>query len=39
MMKKVFQEPDESIFRDREKEAKFWEENYKETWKSGKPVR
>ena len=31
--------PDESIFKDREKEAKFWEENYKETWKEGKPVK
>jgi predicted DNA binding CopG/RHH family protein len=39
MNKKAFQEPDESIFRDREKEAKFWEENYKETWKKGKPVK
>lgn len=38
MKKKVFKEPDESIFRDREKEAKFWEENYKETWKRGKPI-
>lgn len=39
MTKKVFKEPDESIFRDREREAKFWEENYKETWKRGKPVK
>ncbi len=31
--------PDKSIFKDREKEAKFWEENYKETWKSGKSVK
>ena len=31
--------PDKSIFKDREKEAKFWEENYKETWKNGKPVK
>lgn len=31
--------PNKSTFKDREKEAKFWEENYKETWKKGKPVR
>lgn len=31
--------PDSSIFRDREKEAKFWEENFKETWKTGKPIK
>lgn len=31
--------PDESIFRDREKEAEFWEKNYKETWATGKPVK
>ena len=31
--------PDKSTFKDRDKEAKFWEENYKETWKSGKPVK
>lgn len=30
--------PDKSIFKDREKEAEFWEKNYKETWKKGKPV-
>ena len=30
--------PDMSIFKDRNKEAKFWEENYRETWKSGKPI-
>ena len=38
-MKKTISVPDKSIFKDREKEAKFWEENYKETWKSGKPVK
>ncbi|HVF69820.1 MAG TPA: CopG family antitoxin [Xanthomonadales bacterium] len=31
--------PDKSIFKDREKEAKFWEKNYKEAWKNGKPVK
>lgn len=31
--------PDISIFKDREKEAKFWEENYRETWKTGKPIK
>ncbi|OGG03452.1 hypothetical protein A2W14_05345 [Candidatus Gottesmanbacteria bacterium RBG_16_37_8] len=31
--------PDKSIFKDSKKEAKFWEKNYKETWKHGKPVK
>lgn len=31
--------PDISIFKDREKEAKFWEENFRETWKTGKSVK
>ena len=31
--------PDESIFRDREKEAKFWEEHFDEAWEAGKPVK
>lgn len=31
--------PDKSIFKDREKEAKFWETNYRKTWKEGKPVK
>lgn len=31
--------PDESIFKDREKEAEFWEKNYKQTWKTGKPIK
>lgn len=31
--------PDQATFKNREKEAKFWEENYKETWKKGKPVK
>lgn len=31
--------PDTSIFKDREKEAKFWEKNYKKTQKTGKPVK
>ena len=30
--------PNESIFKDNEKEAKFWEENYKKTKVTGKPV-
>ncbi len=30
--------PDESVFKDREKEAKFWEENYEEAFRKGKPV-
>jgi len=30
--------PNKSIFKNRDKEAKFWEENYKDTWKQGKPV-
>ncbi len=38
-MKKTKQSvPNESIFRDREKEAKFWEENFDEAWKAGKPI-
>ncbi|OGK15005.1 hypothetical protein A2774_01150 [Candidatus Roizmanbacteria bacterium RIFCSPHIGHO2_01_FULL_39_12c] len=28
--------PNKSIFTNREKEAKFWEKNYKETWEKGK---
>ena len=28
--------PDEQIFKDREKEAKFWENNFDESWKAGK---
>lgn len=30
--------PDDSTFKNREKEAKFWEENYKKTGITGKPV-
>lgn len=30
--------PDKSIFKDRKKEAKFWEKHYKETWQRGKPT-
>lgn len=30
--------PDEKVFRDREKEAAFWEKNYKEAFKNGKSV-
>jgi predicted DNA binding CopG/RHH family protein len=31
--------PSKSIFEDREKEAEFWEKNYKDTWKIGKPIK
>lgn len=31
--------PKKSVFRDREKEATFWEENFMETRKKGKPVK
>lgn len=31
--------PSESIFRVREKEAKFWEENFDDAWKAGKPIK
>lgn len=34
-----FIEPTDEIFKDRDKEAKFWEENFDETWKRGKPVK
>lgn len=30
--------PNDKIFKDRGKEAEFWEKNYKETWKKGKSV-
>jgi predicted DNA binding CopG/RHH family protein len=31
--------PDESIFKDREKEAKFWEKNFDDAWAAGKPIK
>ena len=31
--------PNKSTFKDREKEAKFWEEHFDEAWKHGKPVK
>ena len=31
--------PNKSIFQDREKEAEFWEKNFKETWATGKPIK
>ncbi len=31
--------PNISIFKDRDKEAAFWEKNYKETWTTGKLVK
>ena len=39
MKKAKIIEPDESIFRDRDKEAKFWEENFDAAWKAGKPIK
>jgi len=39
MKKAKIIEPNESIFRDRDKEAKFWEENFDTAWKTGKPVK
>lgn len=39
MKKTKIIEPDESIFRDRDKEAKFWEENFDAAWKAGKPIK
>lgn len=30
---------DKSVFKDRNKEAKFLEENYREIWKTGKPIK
>ena len=39
-MKKTKQPvPDESIFKDRDKEAKFWEENFDKAWEAGKRVK
>lgn len=31
--------PDNSIFKDRDKESKFWEEHFDEAWKKGRPVK
>ena len=31
--------PDESIFTDRDKEAKFWEEHFDEAFAQGKPIK
>ena len=39
MTKTKLQAPDESIFRDREKEAKFWEEHFDEAWATGRKVK
>lgn len=30
--------PNKSVFKDPQKEAKFWEENFEKTFKEGKPV-
>ncbi len=39
MKKKKHTIPDESIFKDREKEAKYWEDHFDEAWSAGKPVK
>lgn len=39
MKKKNSSVPDESVFRDRAKEASYWEKNYRQAWKTGKPVK
>lgn len=31
--------PNKAIFRDRKKEAQFWEKNFDKAWKKGKPVK
>ncbi|OGK10238.1 hypothetical protein A2954_02680 [Candidatus Roizmanbacteria bacterium RIFCSPLOWO2_01_FULL_37_12] len=31
--------PNKSIFKNREKEAEFWEKNYKKGWKEGKSMK
>lgn len=31
--------PDTSVFKDRDNEAKFWEKNSRDTWKTGTPVK
>lgn len=31
--------PDESIFRDREKEARFWEKHFAQAWDTGKSAK
>ncbi|HSW47848.1 MAG TPA: CopG family antitoxin [Candidatus Saccharimonadales bacterium] len=38
-MKSKITKPTKAIFMDHEKEAKFWEENFDEAWKKGKPVK
>jgi hypothetical protein len=30
--------PDSSVFKDRDKEARFWEKNFNKAWAAGKPV-
>ncbi|PIZ00301.1 hypothetical protein COY62_03300 [bacterium (Candidatus Howlettbacteria) CG_4_10_14_0_8_um_filter_40_9] len=39
MKKAKIMEPNESIFQDRDKEAKFWEENFDAAWKLAKPIK
>ena len=39
MKQKKQTSPDESIFKDRDKEAKFWEENFNKTFAFGKSVK
>jgi len=31
--------PNQSVFKDRGKEARFWEKNYRQTRKDGKPIK
>lgn len=31
--------PDESIFRDRDKEARFWEKNFNKVWVNSKSIK
>jgi len=38
MKQKKHATPDESVFKDRENEAKFWEEHFDDAWAAGKPV-
>lgn len=39
MKKTKLSKPDTSVFKNREKEARFWEKNYRQTWKNGKPIK
>jgi predicted DNA binding CopG/RHH family protein len=37
-MNKIVTKPDASVFTDREKEAKYWENNFDTAWEKGKPA-